>query len=174
MSTKEQYQQEQIQSEIDHHSPTAGAMTTHVISNLMVQRIKLFQAKYFLRGASSYDFKNEVNLLIWDLDSIFDDLNQTMIEEGEAIPTTINEFSEFKMLEEQPEFKFEDAETIISSVIMDFRTQLLFVTKAITLADLETKYALKNVLVKLYDRLKSGIFNLQAILGYEVREDEEE
>ena len=36
MNTEEKYQAELKQSDLDHHKPTAGAMTGHIISNLAV------------------------------------------------------------------------------------------------------------------------------------------
>ena len=35
---EEKYQAELVKSERDHHTPTAGAMTGHIISNLMIQQ----------------------------------------------------------------------------------------------------------------------------------------
>ena len=36
MTSEEQYQKELKQSDIDHHTPTAGAMTGHIIDNLLI------------------------------------------------------------------------------------------------------------------------------------------
>ena len=50
MTSEEQYQQELKQSDIDHHTPTAGAMTGHIIANLLIHSLKISQAKIFTKG----------------------------------------------------------------------------------------------------------------------------
>mgnify|MGYP001421540256 CR=1 FL=1 len=49
LSVEERYQAEIKQSDIDHHTPTAGAMTGHIVANLAVLINKLQQAKWYVR-----------------------------------------------------------------------------------------------------------------------------
>lgn len=50
MTSTEQYEQELKQSEIDHHTPTAGAMTGHIIANMLIHSLKISQAKLYAQG----------------------------------------------------------------------------------------------------------------------------
>lgn len=53
MNAEEKYQAELKQSDIDHHTPTAGAMMGHIIANLAIHSLKINQASLFARGAAS-------------------------------------------------------------------------------------------------------------------------
>ena len=44
MNAEEKYQAELKQSDIDHHTPTAGAMMGHIIANLAIHSLKINQA----------------------------------------------------------------------------------------------------------------------------------
>ena len=44
MNAEEKYQAELKQSDLDHHQPTAAAMTGHIISNLLIHSLKINQA----------------------------------------------------------------------------------------------------------------------------------
>ena len=50
MNSEEAYQSELKQSEIDHHTPTVGAMVGHIIANLLIHSLKISQAKFFTTG----------------------------------------------------------------------------------------------------------------------------
>lgn len=41
MNSEEAYQSELKQSEIDHHTPTVGAMVGHIIANLLIHSLKI-------------------------------------------------------------------------------------------------------------------------------------
>ena len=53
MNAQEKYQAELKQSDLDHHQPTAAAMTGHIISNLLVHSLKISQASLFAQGSAS-------------------------------------------------------------------------------------------------------------------------
>lgn len=53
MTSEERYEQELKQSDIDHHTPTAGAMTGHIIANLLIHSLKVNQAKLFAQGPAA-------------------------------------------------------------------------------------------------------------------------
>lgn len=59
MTTKlveEKYQAEVKQADIDHHTPTAGAMTGHIVANLRILDVKLHQAKWFMKALKPFLF----------------------------------------------------------------------------------------------------------------------
>ena len=49
MNAEEKYQAELKQSDLDHHQPTAAAMTGHIISNLLIHSLKINKLTYLLK-----------------------------------------------------------------------------------------------------------------------------
>lgn len=174
MSPKEKYQEELKQSEIDHHTPTAGALVGHTLSNLVIQQNKLRQLLYYVKG-SEQTFVQEVFSTIIDQESqLFDELNHLMLDEGEVIPTTTEEFTQYSMLEESGRLKYEPVNDRLMETVQDFATQLLFITRGITLAENENKWGIADFLKKLNTWIKHQIFVIQSYLGHEVTEGLEE
>lgn len=168
MNAEEKYQAELKQADIDHHIPTAGAMIGHIISNLHIQQNKLNQSRYYLKGAAKAFAEGEYVRILHEESELFDQLNQLMLDEGEVIPTTSEEFTKYSMLTESGQLKYEDSETIIFDAVKDFNTQNLFITRGIALAEKENKYALAEFLKSLYGWMKHQIYLLQSYLGNEV------
>lgn len=178
MSSEEKYQQELIQSEKDHHAPTAGAMVGHILANLVIHQNKLRQTIYYIKGADRSFVQEIFPEMIAKENQLFDELNHLMLDEGEVIPTTTEEFTEYSMLEENGRLKYEASDYLLMEVVKDFATQLLFITRGITLAENESKFGLAEFLKQLYAWIKRQIYNIQSYLGHEVfeglEEDEEE
>lgn len=174
MTPAEKYQAEQAQAEIDHHTPTAGAMIGHIISNLKIQENKLWQSRYYAKGPDAFFITSEFSKILTEASAFLDQLNQLMLDEGEVIPTTTEEFSRYSMLEESGQRKYEETSTLIFDTVKDFNTQLLFVTRGMALAEKEEKPGLAQLLQTLYAWLKHQSAVLQRYLGHEVMEDLEE
>ncbi len=164
---EEKYQAELVKSERDHHTPTAGAMTGHIISNLVIQQHKLRQTLYYAKGIERDFITRRFPALLAEEGKLVDRLNRLMLDEGEVIPTTSEEFSRYSMLEESGQAKYEAADALIFAAVKDFATQNLFISRGIALAEKEQKYALAAFLKELYGWLKQQIFCLQSFLGNE-------
>lgn len=174
MEAEEKYQQELVQSEKDHHSPTAGAMVGHVLANLIIHQIKLRQIVYYLKGRHRTFVQETFPKIITDENQLLDQLNYLMLDEGEVIPTTTEELTHYSMLEEKGCLKYEVGEVLLEQVVKDFDTQLLFINKGITLAETENKFGIVGFLKKLYIFMKHQIFVIQSYLGHEISERLEE
>lgn len=180
MTPEEKYQAELLQSEKDHHTPTAGAMIGHILSNLHIQQNKLRQGIYSIKGAEQSFVKTEFTRIIREEGQLFDELSFLMLDEGEVIPTTTEEFRQYAMLTESGQLKYEESRGVIFSAAKDFDTQNLFITRGIALAEKENKYALAEFLKRLYGWMKHQIFVVQSYLGNDVgfglteEEDDEE
>lgn len=174
MSPKEKYQEELQQSEIDHHTPTAGAMVGHILSNLIIQQNKLRQIVYYVKGTDQSFIQEVFPQLINQEDRLFDELNHLMLDEGEVIPTTTEEFTQYSMLEENGRLKYETTSFLLMETVKDFATQLLFITRGITLAENENKFGIADFLKQLNTWIKHQIFVIQSYLGHEVSEGLEE
>lgn len=170
----EKYQAEQIQSEKDHHLPTAGAMSGHILANLAIQQTKLKQAAFFVTGLERMEFSSWFKASAKKESRLFDRVAQVLLDEGEVIPTTTAEFTEYSMLTESGVLKYESSETLLTEAGRDFNTQLLFITRGIVLAKKENKVGLELALEELETWIRHQIFSLQATLGKELVEQEEE
>lgn len=174
MNAEEKYQAEQIKSDRDHHTPTAGAMISHILANLFIHRTKLRQADYYLTGDVRSFSEAKLVTMIADEDRFFEVLSQKVLDEGELIPTTLAEFSSYAMIKESGKLKYEDAATVLNEIVADLTTQNLFITRGIALAEKEAKYGLADYLKKLYAWIKHQVLIWQRYLGNDITTESEE
>ena len=176
MRAADKYQAELTQAEHDHHVPTAGAMTGHILSNLAIHRNKLIQARGYVTGAARGLSATWFAGALAEQSELFDQLQQVMLDEGEVVPTTTAEFTKYSMLEESGQLKYEDGAVILAEIIKDFNTQLMFITRAIVLSQKENKYGLEAELKTLYAWIRHQIFELARYLDADViaKEDDED
>lgn len=149
MSIEELYRAELARSEKDHHVPTAGAMVGHILANLNIHRTKLAQAAYYASGEGSAFIRHYFPELADEEDKQFDRLAELMLDEHEVIPTTASEFIRYSMIKESGKFKYESAAGMLAAAAADFKTQHMFLTRGIKLAEKEEKFALQQFLVRL-------------------------
>ncbi|MDD9149594.1 ferritin-like domain-containing protein [Sporolactobacillus sp. CQH2019] len=175
MSIDKLYEAEVAQSEKDHHTPTAGAMSGHILANLKIHQVKMAQAVYYARGTETAFLRKFFSQAIQEEFELFDELAQLLLDESEVIPTTTGEFSRYSMLEEQGKFKYLSAREWLVTAVKDFDTQNLFITRAIKLAAKEDKLAIQAFLVRHLSWNHRKIRELQAFLDHTPREglDEE-
>jgi len=176
LTIEDQYAAELKQSDIDHHVPTAGAMTNHILSNLMVEYVKLNQVKWYVKGANSFSLRNEYARLIALNTKNFAELADLLLDEAQKPSSTTAELTKYSMLEENGAFKYNDADTLVAATIKDFDTENLFVDRAIKLAEKESRPALAAWLVGYRGSNNRNIRQLQAFLGQDARDglDEED
>src|SRR5690625_898418 len=110
MTSEEQYQQELKQSDIDHHTPTAGAMTGHIIANLLIHSLKISQAKLFAQGPAALFLAQTGDKWIEYEQAEFAKLNRLLVNSGESIPTTTDQYKQFTMLEEGGVTKYQQGD----------------------------------------------------------------
>ena len=138
MNAEEKYQAELKQSNLDHHQPTAAAMTGHIISNLLIHSLKISQASLFAKGPANLFLAEKADGWIAYERQKFDRLNHLLVNNGESIPTITDQFKEYTMLEENGADKYLPGGDQLFALVKDFDTQILFITKAITLANNES------------------------------------
>jgi DNA-binding ferritin-like protein len=162
---KDLFDEEVKQADIDHHTPTAGAMSGHIVANLVVLIDKLQQAKWYVKGMNAHSLKAYFGDLLVQASQQKDELGRTLVDENLLTPTTQAEFSEYAMLTENGENKYHSAEWLIDNFVHDYNTENLFVTRAIKLAEKEDRPALAAMLTKLLGENNHNIASLQALLG---------
>lgn len=170
MNAEEKYQAELKQSDIDHHTPTAGAMTGHIIANLVIHSLKINQASLFAKGSASLFLDEYAEKWLNFEKNEFEQLNHLLVNNGESIPTTTDQFKEFTMLEENGADKYNDGDDQLFVLVKDFDTQTLFITKAIALAEKEDWPELAQNLTNLLAWIKEQIRLTQNFLGHDLRE----
>jgi hypothetical protein len=169
MTSEERYEQELKQSDIDHHTPTAGAMTGHIIANLLIHSLKISQAKLFAQGPAAMFLDQNGDKWINYEQMEFASLNHLLVNNGESIPTTTDQYKQFTMLEEDGATKYQLGEDQLFTLVKDFDTQTLFITKAIALAEKEDWPELANNLTGLLAWIKEQIALTQRFLGHDLR-----
>ncbi|MFC6181732.1 ferritin-like domain-containing protein [Lactiplantibacillus daowaiensis] len=172
------YAAELKQRDIDHHVPTAGAMTNHILSNLMVEYVKLNQTKWYVKGPQYFDLQRVYERLLAQNTKHFSELAAVLLDEDQKPSSTTAELVKYAMLAEDGAFKYQDATTMITATIKDFDTENLFVDRAIKLAEKETRPALAAWLVAYRGSNNRNMRQLQAYLGQTARvgldEDDED
>ena len=176
-TVEDRYQAELKQSDIDHHTPTAGAMAGHIIANLVVLENKLQQAKWYVKGPERFSLQPQFGQLLIAAQKQRDELGDPLLDEGEIVPSTTSAFTEYTMLEEAGQNKYQTASWLVNNIVNDFETNNLFVTRAIKLSEKEDRPALAQYLTTLLFENNRAIANLQAYLGNDARtglEDDED
>lgn len=174
LTIDEKFAAEQKQADVDHHKPTAGAMTGHIVSNHFLLNIKLHQLKWFVKGANAENYKTVLNQTIDENNAWYDKIADELLDEGELPPSTMKEYSEYAMIEEDGKNKYLKAEDMLQTVVDDFTTDNMFVTRAIKLAQKEDRPFMEQVLVQLLGFNNHQIRIYQALLGKSAKEGFEE
>ena len=169
MTSAEQYEQELKRSDIDHHTPTAGAMTGHIIANLLIHSLRISQAKLFAQGPAALFLAEYGDRWIDHEQAVFADLNRLLVNNGESIPTTTDQFKQFTMLEEEGASKYDPGANQLFGLVKDFDTQTLFITKAIALARQVSWPELAATLSTLLAWIRDQIALTQRFLGHDLR-----
>ena len=137
------------QADHDHHVPTAGAMSGHVLANLQVLARKLEQFRLTLNGSSSETDRQLLTELLEQARQHFAVLASDLAAQGEDFPTTTAEFNEYTMLKEDPALRFWTNDMKLDAVVNDLDTCQLFVSRAIPLANKENKLVLAADMLQL-------------------------
>lgn len=163
LSIDEKYAKEVAQAEIDHHTPTAGAMLGHVLSNLFMEKVLLTQAGLYAKDPIE---RGHFRAIAAKEDEWFYKIADLLLDEGEVVPTTTEEFIRYhKFITENPKRKYWRDEAIFESLINDFQNQNLFITRAIKLAQKEDKFAVAAAVTDLYGYNLEVIRHLAGDLG---------
>ena len=130
------------------------------------------------QGPNRFALQSRFGDLLTNAQRQLDALGTQLLAEGEVSPSTTAAFSEYSMLTEAGQNKYQTADWLVDNFIHDFDTSNLFVTRAIKLADKEDRPALAKFLVELLNENQRAIMDLQAYLGREARsgldEDDDE
>ncbi|ARN92101.1 DNA starvation/stationary phase protection protein [Levilactobacillus brevis] len=174
---EDRYAAEKAQTEHDHHVPTAGAMTNHILANLHISIVKFHQVRWSVKGPLALSVRQLLTTYITTYRNQFDALGELLLDEGEIVSTTTTEYHDYNMLQEGGDKKYYAATDQLNELIHDADTHNLFIDRAIKLAEKENRPALAAFLVTLRGTNNHIIRELQAVLGNSARtglDDEDE
>lgn len=156
---------EQKQADKDHHTPTAGAMINHVLSNRMVMNVKLHQIKWFVKGPNAENYKSVIEETILENNEWFEKIADKLLDENEMPSSTIKEYTDYTFFEEHGENKYLNAEEMLDTVVQDLNADIMFITRSIALAEKEDRPSLKQLMVEMLGWNNHQIRIYQALLG---------
>ncbi|MCD2257020.1 DNA starvation/stationary phase protection protein [Lactobacillus sp. CC-MHH1034] len=157
------YRKEVEQADKDHHTPTAGAMTGHILANLKLQSFKLEQYMWYAQGENTY-FKS----LYDGNQQLYFDLAKVMLAEHELVPTTVKEMTDYAMIEDGGRNKYQSVTAMLNDTGQDFAKANLFVTRAIKLAQKEERYPLAQQLIHVLGVNEQNIWMIEQKLGQKI------
>ena len=165
------YQAEVAKADADHHKPTAGAMTGHIVANLAVLDVKFHQALWFIHGPQAYALRAAYQELIADTRQQYDALGALLLDENELPPATTAEYQAYAKIAEEPRLKYADASAVVDASAHDLTMANLFIDRAIILAGKEHRPALASFLTAMRGTNNRHIRELQSFLGKTAWED---
>lgn len=146
MTIDDQYQKELKQSEVDHHTPTAMAMTSHILANLELLKLKTRQFRYY---QSDVTVQAVMAGLETSFTTQFEQVSQILLTRLAIVPTTFAEFEEYGMLELNGRDKYLSASEQLDMIKDDLKTANLFIERGIELAKRENLFNLQMILTYL-------------------------
>ncbi|WP_164507864.1 Dps family protein [Lacticaseibacillus suibinensis] len=165
MTIEDQYQAELKQADIDHHKPTAGAMTGHILANLWYLDVKLHQIAWYVKGDSAFAVAAYYQDLIAENRKQIDELGELLLDENQIAPSTVAEFTQYTKIPETGALKYHTASDMVDATAHDYTTANMFIDRAIKLAERENRPAMANFLTNMRGYNNQVIRKLQSFLG---------
>ncbi|KRN18174.1 ferritin-like domain-containing protein [Lacticaseibacillus camelliae] len=171
MTIDEQYEAEVKQADLDHHKPTAGAMTGHIVANLFVMNVKMHQVAWYVKGEQSLAVADFYQQLIAQNRQQIDEIGEVLLDEDQIVPSTTGEFAKYTGLQEDGRLKYDTAANMVAQTAKDFTTEDMYIDRAIKLAEREERPAMAAYLTKLRGENNQAVRKLQSFLGKTAWED---
>ncbi|UJL46694.1 DNA starvation/stationary phase protection protein [Virgibacillus sp. NKC19-16] len=157
----------------DHHA-TAAFMTNHIVANLGVLNIKLHQYHWHIQGPHFFTLHAKFEELYNEVNQYFDAFAERLIALGQNPYSTLEEFLEHTFIHEKTYDKKIAADKMVENLVTDYRTIQDVAIKAIELAGKEEDAVTEDLLIDYKDSIDSTIWMLQAYLGKDAQDGEEE
>jgi len=172
---QERLQEEQKHKEHVHHTKiNAAAIADHILGNIHTMHVKLHQYHWYVKGPHFFSLHDKLKEMYNTNEEWFDKIAECLIASGHKPASTTDEFVKYSMLSEDPADKYLKAEEMVENVIEDFRNTRGLTVRAIRLAQEEGDDALEDTLIAFKDQLDESIWKLQAYLGKEALEDDDD
>lgn len=172
---QERLAEEQKHKEHVHHTKiNAAAILDHVLANMHTLHVKLHQYHWYVKGSNFYTLHEELENQYNENEKWFDKIAEALIKSGHKPASTTQEFLEYSLLKEDAADKYLSDEEMIENLIEDYRMTRGLAERAINLAAEEDDATLEDTVIEYKDYLKETIWMLQAFIGKDPYEDDDE
>jgi len=174
-SAQEKLQEEMEQEEHEHHhNPTAAAMTNHIVANIATLHVKLHQYHWHVKGPHFFSLHEKFEELYNENEEWFDKIAERLVASGNKPFSTTEQFLKYTFLSEDAADKYLSAEEMVENLIEDYRSTRGVTMRSITMAQDEGDTVLEDILIGYKEHVDKTIWMLQAFLGKEALEDDDE
>lgn len=156
------------------HQATAGFMTNHLVANLGMLNVKLHQYHWHIQGPHFFTLHTKFEALYNEANQYFDTFAERLISTGEKPYSTLGEFIEHSFIQESVYDEKITAEKMVANLVADYRTIRDVTVKGIQLASQEEDHVTEDMLIGYKENVDVNIWMLQAYLGKDTLEGEEE
>ncbi|MGJ9459781.1 Dps family protein [Oceanobacillus sp. CF4.6] len=167
-------QQTHTEHEHHHHHATAAFMVNHLIANQGVLNVKLHQFHWYIQGRDFFRLHEKFEELYNAVNQYYDQFAERMLAIGEKPYSTLAEYLEHAFISEKPYEKKMSSNEMVEALVGDYRTIRDVTIKAIELAVKEDDFVTEDMLKEYKANLDQTIWMLQAYLGNDALEGEEE
>lgn len=157
----------------EHHA-TAEFMTNHLVANLGMLNVKLHQYHWHVQGPHFFTLHTKFEELYDEANQYFDTFAERLISTGAKPYSTLDEFIEHSFIQENVYDGKITAEKMVANLVDDYRTIRDVTVKGIQLASQEEDHVTEDMLIDYKKSIDVNIWVLQAYLGKDALEDEEE
>lgn len=156
----------------EHHHVTAAFMVNHLIANQGVLNMKLHQFHWYVQGPDFFTLHEKFEALYNEANEYF--VAERLLAIGEKPYSTLGEFLEHAFIDESVYDEKITAPDMVQTLVEDYRTIRDVSAKGIHMASDEGDHVTEDMLVDYKATLDKNIWMLQAYLGKEALEDEDD
>lgn len=158
----------------EHHPATAAFMVNHLIANQNVLFVKLHQFHWYLQGPEFFTLHGKFNELYNEANEYYDAFGERLIAMGEKPYSTLAEYLEHAFISEELYEERLSSEDMVGILVDDYRVIRDVTVKAIHLAAKEEDDVTADMLTGYKASLNKNVWMLQAYLGHDALEGEED
>lgn len=144
---------------------TTSTMVNQLVANLGVLHVKLHQYHWYVQGPQFFTLHEKFEELYNEVNLRFDEFAERLIAKGEKPYSTLAEYLEHSLIDEEPYYNKIPAEQMVENLVNDYRTIRDVTVKSIELATQEEDPVTEDMLINYKNYLDQTIWMLQAFLG---------
>ncbi|WP_176482058.1 Dps family protein [Paucisalibacillus globulus] len=144
---------------------TTSTMVNQLVANLGVLHVKLHQYHWYVQGPQFFTLHEKFEELYNEANLKFDEFAERLIAKGEKPYSTLAEYLEHSLIDEEPYYNKIPAEQMVENLVNDYRTIRDVTVKSIELATQEEDPVTEDMLINYKNYLDQTIWMLQAFLG---------
>lgn len=148
-------------------SSNVVSTVNQIIASQGVLFVKLHQYHWFVQGPHFFTLHKQFEQLYNETLSYFDLLAERLIEKREKPLSTLSEFLEYSVIDEQPYKQKIPAEEMVNHLVQDFNTIKQLVMEGIELADDEDDVVTEDMLIGYLEQINKTLWMLRSFLGHD-------